>query len=227
MTIENFSPFITVDVVLMALVQGELHIGLVRRDNENEPFYGAWCLPGGFVRPQEDDSAMDTALRVLREKAQVHEPHLEQLATFSGSGRDPRGWSASIAYYALVASHVAPEDTDVFRWEKAERVLSRTLAFDHSTIVKTAVERVRNRASYSSLPIFLMPPAFTITELRNVYEQLLGGELEQRGFIRRLEEMDIVEPTGTTKTEKHRPAKLYRAKGQRGLAQLGPSIMTR
>lgn len=213
-----------VDVVLLTLLDGQLHVGLVRRTQESEPYFGAWCLPGGFIRPQEDQDAMDTARRVLATKAGVSSPYLEQLATFTGASRDPRGWSASITYYALAPSHVAPANSECFSWVPVEDALSRTLPFDHGAILRSAVDRVRSKTSYSALPIHLMQPEFTMTELRAVYEQLLGGRLEPRGFIRRIDELGILEETGSTKTEGHRPARLYRAKESRGLAQLGPSL---
>lgn len=219
------TPILTVDVVLLTLLDRRLQVGLVRRDNSQEPFFQAWALPGGFVRPQVDHDAQHTAMRVLREKAGVQSPYLEQLATFTGAARDPRGWSASIVYYALVAPHIAPEGNDKFRWEPVSEVAKRTLPFDHSAILRTAVERVQSKTSYSALPIHLMPPEFTISELRGVYEQLLGGTLEPRGFIRRVQEMNALEETGRTKTEGHRPARLYRAKRDDVLATLEPSLL--
>lgn len=217
-------PLLMVDVVLLTVLNEKLHVGLVRRENEGEPFYGAWCLPGGFIRPQEDLDASDTAKRVLATKAGVTSPYLEQLATFTGAARDPRGWSASIAYYALVPAHVAPVNSESFNWVPADDVLAKKLPFDHSEIVRSAVERVRSKTSYSALPVHLMPEEFTMTELRTVYEQILGGRLDKRGFLRRMDELDVLEETGNMKAEGHRPARLHRFKRGPGLAQLSPSI---
>ena len=76
------APLLMVDVVLLTLVDGHLHAGLARRQNPAEPFFNAWTLPGGMVRPAEDQDAEDTARRVLRDKAGLASPYLEQLATF-------------------------------------------------------------------------------------------------------------------------------------------------
>lgn len=214
-----------VDVVLLTLISGELHVALHKRLNEKEPYFNAWALPGGEVHTQEDQDAMDTARRVLKQKANVVSPYLEQLETFTGVARDPRGWSASIAYYALVPEHVAPAASDVLIWSKVDDV--RSLPFDHLDILKAAATRLRSKTSYSALPLYLMPPVFTLTELRSVYEQVLKGKLEPRGFARRMEELDILEETGESKSEGGRPARLYRAKHDRGAAQLGPSLVTR
>lgn len=218
------APLLTIDVVLLTLLDHQVQVGLVRRDNPREPFFNAWTLPGGFVHPHQDHDAQHTAIRVLQEKAGVRSPYLEQLATFTGAARDPRGWSASIVYYALVAPLIAPSGSEQFRWEPVDEVAKRTLPFDHSMILRAAVERVRSKTSYSTLPIHLMPTEFTVSELREVYEQLLGGTLEPRGFNRRIQEMDALEETGRTKTEGYRPARLYRVKRE-SLAMLAPSLL--
>lgn len=204
--------FLTVDVVLLTLKQDQLYVGLVQRLNKDEPFYGVWTLPGGFVRPQEDNEARDTAIRVLRTKAGVESPYLEQLATFSGNARDPRGWSASITYYALVNEQISANSQERLRWEPVDEVLAAPMPFDHKELLMAAVARLRSKTSYSSLPLHLMPSSFTLSELRRVYEVVLGGKLEPRGFARRVMEQDFVEEVGIDKGEAHRPARLFRAK---------------
>src|SRR5262245_31930104 len=94
----------TVDVVLLTLRAGQLHVALLRRDRE--PFKDILALPGGYVHADEDQDTLDAACRVLRDKTGIESPYLEQLATFSGAARDPRGWSLSVAYYALVPEAV-------------------------------------------------------------------------------------------------------------------------
>lgn len=211
-----------VDVVLLTLVDGRLHTGLARRQNPAEPFFDAWTLPGGMVRPQEDQDAEDTARRVLRDKAGLASPYLEQLATFSGAARDSRGWSASIAYYALVPAAVAPAGTEVFRWADVATV--RSLPFDHLQILHAALARVRSKTSYSALPLHLVPADFTMAQLRTVYEQVLGGALDPRGFERRMSELDVLEPTGELRSAGGKPARVYRRKPRPALAELPPSL---
>lgn len=216
-------PRLMVDVVLLTLQHGELRVGLLQRLNPDEPYPLSWALPGGQVHVDEDDDADATARRVLADKAGVLSPYLEQLATFSGRVRDPRGWSASIAYYALVPEHVTLASSGQLRWFDVASVPA--LPFDHNRILETALSRVRSKTTYSALPVHLMPPTFTLSQLREVYERLLGGPLEPRGFARRMAELDILDDTGLTWTEGGRPARLYRHKAQRGLAQLGSSIV--
>jgi 8-oxo-dGTP diphosphatase len=199
------TPIATVDVALFTLRAAALSVVLTRR--ENEPFKGALALPGGFVHVDEDADATATARRVLREKASLAAPYLEQLYTFAGGARDPRGWSVSIAYYALVpdARLIAPA-LEVLPVDKLP-----DLPFDHAAIIASGVARLRGKSTYSSLPGFLLPETFTISELREVYEQVIGVHLDKASFRRKVEDQGIVEEVkGQRRGGAHRPAQLYR-----------------
>lgn len=204
-------PLVTVDVVLLTLLEGKLLTALVRR--VREPRIGAWTLPGGFVHVDEDADDLAAANRILFEKAGMRSPYLEQLYTFAGAERDSRGWSVSIAHYALVPYDVVQKSAhENLRWTPVDDIAA--LPFDHLRILKTAVSRVRSKTLYSSLPVHLMPKQFTLTELQHVYEALLDAPLDKRSFRRRIEELDIVEEVAGAMSEggAHRPAQLYRRK---------------
>lgn len=204
-------PLVTVDVVLLTLLEGKLLTALVRR--MKEPQQGAWTLPGGFVHAEEDADDLAAANRILVEKAGLHSPYLEQLYTFADALRDSRGWSVSIAHYALVPYDVVQKSThENLKWVPVDDI--NVLPFDHLRILKMAVSRVRSKTFYSSLPVHLMPKRFTLTELQRVYEALLGAPLDKRSFRRRIEELDIVEEVAGVLSEggAHRPAQLYRRK---------------
>lgn len=200
----------TVDIVLMTLQEGQLRVMLLKRDRE--PFEGALALPGGYVHTDEDQGCEDAARRVLLEKAGLQSPYLEQLASFSGPARDPRGWSVSVAYFALVAT---PEWSQPGpRWLPVDRLPQ--LPFDHGRIIAAAVERVRNKAQYSSLPAHLCPEPFTLPELHAVYQALLGDAINPVSFRRKMDELAILEPVPGAKRAEgpHRPAQLYRLKNE-------------
>ena len=199
----------TVDVVLMTLKDSRLHVALLKRDHA--PFAGLPALPGGYVRADEDADTQAAAARMLREKTGIDSPYLEQLATFSGRARDPRGWSLSVVYYALVPHELIaraghPEVT-LLPVDRA-----RDLPFDHAHIVAAAVERVRNKSSYSSLPVYLCGESFTLPQLQSVYEAILGEPINKVSFRRKIDELDMLEPvSGAMETGKaHRPAQFYR-----------------
>jgi 8-oxo-dGTP diphosphatase len=207
-------PILTVDVPLFTLQGGRLCVALQHRDRP--PHEGRLAILGGFVHPDEDADARETALRILRQKADLADTYIEQLMTFSGRARDPRGWSASIAYYALVppARLTAGRGLAVLPVEEA-----RGLPFDHDAIVAKGAERLRNKATYSSLPAFLLPPQFTLPQLKQVYESVMGTKLNDSAFRRKIDELRMLEPVeGAFDRESARPAQLYRLR-QTGLRE--------
>jgi 8-oxo-dGTP diphosphatase len=201
----------TVDVVLLTLQDDTLKVALLRRDRE--PFKGVPALPGGFIRQQEDADTRDAAMRVLRDKTAIEPPYLEQLATFSGPARDPRGWSVSVVYYALVPFDVIDKagHPDV-KLASVDKPLG--LPFDHRLIIDTAVARLRSKSQYSSLPCYLAGETFTLPQLQRVYEALMGEALNKVSFRRKMTEMDMLEPVegAFSAGGAHRPAQLYRLK---------------
>lgn len=209
---ESFpTPIVTVDVVLMTLLDGELAIACLKR--AELPHQGELALPGGYAHPGEDGSLEHTARRVLRSKAGVKIAYLEQLQTFSGATRDPRGWSLSVAYCALMRPEQMTALHPVVQLIKISALPA--LPFDHAAIVEAALRRVQNKASYSSLPTFLLPATFTLSEMQTVYEQVLGGRLDRVSFRRKMIEQHFIEPVaGEFKTGVQRPAQLYRLKKQ-------------
>ncbi|NVD96689.1 NUDIX domain-containing protein [Massilia sp. BJB1822] len=201
----------TVDVVLLTLQDSALKVALLKRDRE--PFQGVQALPGGFIHPDADANMQDAALRMLAQKTAIQPPYLEQLATFSGPARDPRGWSISVAYYALVPFDVIEQaghaDVKLASVDKLPR-----LSFDHRAIIATAVQRLRGKSQYSSLPCYLAGEAFTLPQLQRIYEALMGEALNKVSFRRKMMEMDMLEAIvgEFSAGGAHRPAQLYRLK---------------
>lgn len=217
MSTEYETPIVSVDIVLLTLKEGQLYTALALRDKE--PFAGQWALPGGYIHTNEDQDDVDAAARILLAKAGLKSPYYEQLRTFAGRHRDPRGWSVSIAHYALVPfEQLAHVEHDHLKWVPVDSL--RGLPFDHLAILQTAVSRVRSKTLYSSLPLYLMPETFTLTELQKVYEGVLGATLDKHGFRRRIKELDVlVEVPGAVSTGTgHRPAQQYRLKRKVNLA---------
>ncbi|MEG3000650.1 MAG: NUDIX domain-containing protein [Comamonas sp.] len=200
---------VSVDTVLLTLQNDALHVVLVRRNQA--PFEGVWALPGGYIHAQEDADAQASALRVLRDKVGIAGAYLEQLATFSGPARDPRGWSVAIAYCALVPGAQLPQHADV---KSVPVAALGQLPFDHRAIVDAALARVRNKSQYSSLPVHLCGATFTLPQLQQVYESMLGEPLNKVSFRRKMEEMQLLEavPGAMHSGGAHRPAQLYRVR---------------
>jgi 8-oxo-dGTP diphosphatase len=212
-------PLTTVDVVIFAIVDARLSVLLVQRPRI-EPFPGTWALPGGFIDIARDADLDACATRKLKEKAGISAPYLEQLGSFGDASRDPRGWSATHVYLALIhwpapGPGTVAEDTGTAQWFTIGNALKMPLAFDHRRILHAAIERLRNKVEYTSLPAFLLPPEFTLTELQRAYELVLDRELEKSAFRTRVLAAGLVEPTRGVREGPNRPAKLYRVRNTR------------
>jgi 8-oxo-dGTP diphosphatase len=84
------------------------------------------------------------------------------------------------------------------------------LAFDHGEIVKYALRRLRYKLEYTAVGFELLPENFTLTELQQTYEIILGEELDKRNFRRRILQAGIIEATAHKRSGEGRPARLYR-----------------
>lgn len=132
-------PSVTVDVVLLSRAGAHWRVLLIRR--KHPPFEGCWALPGGFVEPYEPlESA---ARRELQEETGVVPRHMEQLHTFGNPGRDPRGWTISVAYLAVLDEDErlslhpqAGDDAASVGWFDLSS--PPPLAFDHADILACA-----------------------------------------------------------------------------------------
>lgn len=205
---------VAVDVVVLSLRDDAPVFLAVRR--ERPPFEGAWALPGVLLG--EDEGLEDAAARALERAAhRSMVRHLEQLATFGGPGRDPRGRVVSVSYLALLPEPVAVAERA--RWRDA--VPPPELAFDHTDILGTAVERLRGKLSYSNVAFGLLPDRFTLSELQAVYEAVLGHALDKRNFRKKVLGVGLLAEAQGQRRGAHRPAQLYRF-AQRGLALLDP-----
>jgi ADP-ribose pyrophosphatase YjhB (NUDIX family) len=212
-------PIVTVDLVIFVLTETGLEVLLMQR--QADPFAGQWALPGGFVHVGEDADLETAARRVLKDKTGVETPYLEQLATFGNARRDPRGWSLSVAYVALISADATASGRDAAAsdaawWPIAADNVAVPLAFDHPVIFQTALTRLRNKVEYSTLPVHLLPAGFTLGELQSVYERVLGRRLDKSAFRKRVAEADFVEPIpGEMRRASNRPAQVYRLKKAR------------
>jgi 8-oxo-dGTP diphosphatase len=207
------SPIISVDTVLFTYHDDLLKVLLVKRSNH--PDKGKWGLPGGFVALKQDHDLTDTALRKLKEKTGVIPPYLEQLASYGNTHRDKRGWSVTICYTALVAYSICKATvnsvSDV-KWVELEKLNNLQIAFDHLPIINDARERLRQKALYSLVPAYALPEEFTLPQLQQLHEVLIGKTLQKKSFRRRIEQADLLVQCGERRSERGRPATLYRMK---------------
>ena len=208
---------VTVDVVILTMSDGRLHVLLVRRGVA--PFEGMWAIPGGFKRPTE--TLNEAAKRELAEETGVDGASLlRQFGAYGDPGRDPRMNVVTVAYLAVireVGDVVGGTDAAAAALIPASEVLKGKieLAFDHARILRDAVERVRVDLERTGIATAFVGPTFTLAELRVVYEAVWGVQLDAANFRRSiLAEDGWVIPTGQRArpgAAGGKPAELYRA----------------
>lgn len=208
-------PLVTVDLAIFSVLDGQLKVLLVRRPIDGaEPYPGRWALPGGFVDVTQDRSLFDCAARKLREKTGVRTPYLEQLGSWGDAGRDPRGWSVTCAWFALIresrADAGAGGGSAATEWMEAEEATRKRLAFDHSQILAAALARLRSKVEYTSLPAFLLEEPFTLPQLQHTYEVVLGRPMDKSAFRRRMLDAGFLDEAGTVDGAFGRAAAGYR-----------------
>lgn len=207
-------PGMAVDSAIFTIRESVLHVLMVQRNEY--PFKGLWSLVGGYIDVEKDLSLEDTARRKLKEKTGVNTPYLEQVGTIGNGSRDPREWTVSTSYFALLSSENITLKAGVgashIKWVSITEAQSTDLAFDHQIILSNCLERLRAKSLYTTLPINLMPEIFTLSELQSVYEIILNKTIQTKSFRRRIERSCIVEPTGEVKATSKRPAALYKIK---------------
>lgn len=210
-------PYTTVDLVIFTVQDDALKVLLVQRPSDrDEPCPGAWALPGGFVDIARDADLLACARRKLHEKTGVESPYLEQLGSWGSATRDPRGWSATHAYFALIPSAGVrlargANAADV-AWFAVDALPRRRLAFDHADILRAGVERLRGKVEYTSLPAFLLPEPFTLPQLQRTYEVVLGRPVDKSGFRTRMMAAGFLEEVGLVEADSNRPPMGYRLK---------------
>lgn len=214
-------PSVAVDLAIITVAEGQLKALLVDRPDND---VSGWAMPGGFVRI--DHSLEQAVERVLSEKVGLQNIHFEQLATYGAIDRDPRGRVISIVYLALCPAVVLAEQslaTVRVDWDGEiggsalasldEKVLN--LAFDHAEILGDVVKRLRGKLDYSSIGYALLPDKFTLREVQEVHEAILGKELKKPPFRRKLLDRGRIAPTGEfVSGSAYRPAELYEVKAE-------------
>ena len=207
---------VTVDVVILTMSEGTLHVLLVRRGEA--PFEGMWAIPGGFKRP--DETLHDAARRELAEETGVDAASLlTQFGAYGDPGRDPRMNVVTVAYLAVlrdVGAVVAGTDAAEAALVPVCDVLNGKIepAFDHLRIIRDAIERVRVELEVTGIATAFVGATFTLAELRAVYEAVWGVQLDAANFRRSVVAEDgWVIPTGRRARPGPaggRPAELYR-----------------
>ncbi|TMA51742.1 MAG: NUDIX hydrolase [Deltaproteobacteria bacterium] len=208
------APTVAVDVAVFTVIARALHLLLVQV--QHGAFRGRWALPGGRVGV--DESLDQAARRELTAQTGLSDVYLEQLYTFGSPQRDPHGRVVSVAYVALIAhsgrfanspAPTAPRQGKyaAVAWRRVTRL--PPLAYDHRAVVRTALARLRAKLAYTNLAYTLLPRAFTLGELQEMYEAILGRRLDRRNFRKKVLSLGLLRPLARVRRGSHRPARLH------------------
>jgi 8-oxo-dGTP diphosphatase len=171
---------------------------------------GYWGLIGTHL--PSDENLDDYAKQILAKSTGLTNVFLRQIKTFGDVKRVPHYRVLTIGYYALIN----PEYHDLQQSEMA-KVLSwhpvhklPKLTFDHKSIIKAALNKLRDEVKYHPIGFHMLPEKFTLTELQNLYEAILGISLDTRNFRKKIQNMGLLVDTKEKQTHvAHRAAKLY------------------
>lgn len=192
---EYKNPSLAVDLVIFGYHDNTLSVLLLNR--KEEPFKDCWTLPGGFL--QMEETFLDTCSRILKTKTGMDDVFLEQLYSFDGLGRDPRGRVIAVGYYALINparfSIIAGSMANDVKWFDVHKLPK--LGFDHDDIFRLALQRLKSKILYDPVGFELLDELFTITELHELYECILETTIDRRNFRRKILDAEYVINTGT------------------------------
>jgi len=182
----------TVDCVILGFHRTELHVLLHRFPYK--PYQGHWALLGGFV--DSSVSLDEAALQTVRRLTGLDNIYMEQVYTFGNVGRVPTERVITTCYYALIPveptlDQLSPEYEAT--WHPISQVQNLALVYDHPAMLDKAIEQLRHRVRFQPIGFELLPEKFTMTELRQLYESILGRPLDKRNFTKKVQAMDLLE----------------------------------
>lgn len=206
----------SIDPVIFTIKDNRLHVLMVQRNNF--PFKGAWALPGGRVDKQVADTIEEAVRLKLLDKTGLDHAYFEQVMTDGGKSMDPRGWSITTVYLALVryedVTFAENKTGETVAWHPVDQLDKLpSIAFWHQKLIKASLTRLRDKITYTDLPTNLMPEMFTIRQLRMAYEAILNIEITRQAFVKRANHLineGLLIDTGQTLEDGGRPAKLFK-----------------
>ena len=197
---------LSVDCVIFGFEENKLKVLLIRSDMKK--FQSRWSLLGDLLNPNEDLD--DAAYRILNQRTGMDDLYLEQVHTFGKVSRHPGGRVVTVAYYSLinVLNHKLQILDNEIHWHDVTAV--KDLAFDHQNIFETCLKRLQKRVQEHPLGFNLLPNKFSLRELQNLYEAILGIKLDRRNFRKKFFSMDFLVDLEEIETNvPHRPGRLY------------------
>ncbi len=227
---QSVNPSISVDIVIFGFDGTKLKVLLIRIDSIKKETLALGShadhkLPGSLIFDNEDLTT--SAHRILTELTGLSDIYLRQLQVFSNPDRisttEDLGWISktygvtthrivTVAYYSLIKI-----DNSIIRrsiegeasWYNVQDI--KQLAFDHKLILLTALETLTHQLQSEPVAFELLPKKFTIRQLQNLYEAILGTELDNRNFRKKLLKFTYITPLEEKEKEvAHKPAQFFK-----------------
>jgi 8-oxo-dGTP diphosphatase len=205
---EFFRFGLSVDCVIFGYHEGEIRILLIQRGAE--PYKGSWALPGDLV--SLDEGLDNSASRILKHLTGLDNIYLEQFHTFGMVNRHPAGRVVSVGYFSLVKSEnylpIASAWAENVKWINLKEI--KQLAFDHELILAEAIRTLKRKVLTEPVGFELLPKKFTLRELQNLYEVILGSKFDKPNFRKKIMGINLLIPLEEVQEKvAHRPAKLF------------------
>jgi len=198
---------VTVDCVIFGFEENKLKVLLIKSDLEL--FNGRLSLLGDIV--QSNEELDDAAYRVLKERTGMNDVFLEQVRTFGSPKRHPGGRVITVAYCSLlnINHHELKILDNELHWHPVASL--KEMAFDHKEIVDACYAWLQKMIQEHPLGFNLLPDKFSLRELQNLYEAILGVSLDRRNFRKKFASMDLLIDIDEMEQDvPHRPGKLYK-----------------
>lgn len=198
---------LTVDCVIFGFEENKLKVLLIKSDLEM--FEDRLSLLGDIVKDNEELD--DAAYRVLKERTGMNDVFLEQVRTFGSPSRHPGGRVITVAYCSLlnINHHELKIHDNDLHWHSVSGL--KEMAFDHKEIVDACYAWLQKRIQEHPLGFNLLPDKFSLRELQNLYEAILGVTLDRRNFRKKFASMDLLIDIDEMEQDvPHRPGKLYK-----------------
>ena len=221
--LDYFNIAISVDCVIFGYEGKDLKVLLIISDFKE--FQNLNSLLGDLIKPDEDLEA--ASYRVLKDRTGLDDVYLEQVQAFGGLNRHPSGRVITIAYFSLIdiKSHKLKLSHNELHWHSVKEI--KKLAFDHKLILDSCLSRLKQQVMETPVVFNLLPEKFSLRELQELYQAILGVELDRRNFRKKISLKDWLEDINEMETDvPHRPGKLFRLNSsfRKKISPLPPGI---
>lgn len=204
-----FNIAISVDCVIFGYQEKDLKVLLIKSDFAE--FRNLNSLLGDLIKPDEDLDA--ASYRVLKDRTGLDDVYLEQVQAFGAVDRHITGRVITVAFFSLIdiKSHMLKLTHNELHWHSVMDI--KKLAFDHKLILDTCLGRLQAQAMETPVVFNLLPEKFSLRQLQELYEAILGIKLDRRNFRKKISLKEWLEDVNELETDvPHRPGKLFRLK---------------